>query len=85
MHSADGGRFPGQPGDYCVGVSGTCVLVSYEARGQTDQDRVAGVAARALDELQDYFDEATHHPWQGAWLVGDVSGTLEPPEGAIRR
>ena len=64
-YSADPGRFPGQQGDYCVGMSGTYVRDNLEAHGETAEDRIAGVAAQALDELQDYVDEATHDPWPG--------------------
>jgi hypothetical protein len=64
-YSADEGRFPGQQGNYRVGRSGTYVQVNFDGCGQTDEDRIAGVAARALDELQDYIDEATHDPWPG--------------------
>jgi len=64
-YSADHGRFPGQLGDYQAGTSGTDVAVNFEAHGQTAEERVAGVAAQALDELQDYVDEATHEPWPG--------------------
>lgn len=64
-YTADEGRFPGQTGDYQHGGSGTDVGVNFFARGQTDDDRVAEVAAQALDDLQDYIDEGTHDPWPG--------------------
>jgi hypothetical protein len=64
-YSADKGRFPGQVGNYQVGRSGTYVRDNFNAHGQTDEDRIAGGAAQALDELQDYIDEATHDPWPG--------------------
>lgn len=64
-YCADKGRFPGQAGNYQVGRSGTYVRDNFNAHGQTDEDRIAGVAAQALDELQDYIDEATHDPWPG--------------------
>ncbi len=64
-YSADEGRFPGQLGDYRPGRSGTFVRDNFHAHGETDEDRVAGVAAQALDELQDYVDEASHEPWPG--------------------
>jgi hypothetical protein len=38
---------------------------NFDVHGQTDEDRIAGVAAQALDQLQDYIDEATHDPWPG--------------------
>lgn len=64
-YSADAGRFPGQLGNYGVGPSGTYVRENLDAHGATDADRIAGVAAQALDELQDFIDEATHDPWPG--------------------
>jgi hypothetical protein len=62
---ADQGRFPGQPGDYRTGQAGTYVRDNLGVYGDTDADGVTGVAARALDELQDYVSEATHDPWPG--------------------
>ena len=35
------------------------------AYGETDAHDLAGVAAQALDEFQDYIREATHDPWPG--------------------
>ena len=64
-YSADLGRFPGQGGDYCGGTSGMFVRDNLFTDGEPDEGRIAGVAARALDELQDYVDEATHEPWPG--------------------
>ncbi len=64
-YSADPGRFPGQQGDYCVGTSGTFVRDNLEAHGETAEDRVAGLAAQVLGELQDFVDEATHDSWPG--------------------
>jgi hypothetical protein len=64
-YSADPGRFPGQQGDYRVGRVGTHVRDNLEPHGETAEDCIAGVAAQALDELQDYVDEATHDPWPG--------------------
>jgi hypothetical protein len=64
-YTADSGRFPGQLGDYQAGEAGTYVRASFDARGPADEDRVAGAAAQALDELQDYVDEASHEPWPG--------------------
>jgi len=32
---------------------------------RTASNRVTGVAVQALDELQDYVDEASHNPWPG--------------------
>jgi hypothetical protein len=65
QYSADKGRFPGQLGNYQVGTAGTYVRDNFNAHGQNDEDHIAGVAAQALDELQDYIDEATHDPWPG--------------------
>jgi hypothetical protein len=42
-YSADKGRFPGQAGNYQVGRSGTYVRDNFNAHGQTDEDRIAGV------------------------------------------
>jgi hypothetical protein len=64
-YSADPGRFPGQLSDFKVGTSGTHVQLNLQADGDADLDRVARVAAQALDELQDYVDEASHDPWPG--------------------
>ena len=64
-YSADPGRFPGQQGDYRTGQAGTYVRDNLGAYGETDADFMTGVAAQALDELQDYISEATHDPWPG--------------------
>jgi hypothetical protein len=64
-YSADPGRFPGQQGDYRTGQAATYVRDNLGAYGETDADNVTGVAAQALDELQDYVSEATHDPWPG--------------------
>jgi hypothetical protein len=64
-YSADEGKFPGQDGSYRVGRSGTHVRDNFGAHGQADEERTAGVAAQALDELQDYISEASHDPWPG--------------------
>lgn len=64
-YSADPGRFPGQQGDYRTGQAATYVRDNLGADGQTGADDLAGVAAQALDELQDYISEATHDPWPG--------------------
>ena len=62
-YSADPGRFPGQQGDYRTGQVATYVRENLGA--DPDADDVTGVAAQALDELQDYISEATHDPWPG--------------------
>jgi hypothetical protein len=64
-YSADPGRFPGQLSDFRVGTSGTYVRDNLRAHGETAEDQVTGVAAQALDELQDYISEAIHDPWPG--------------------
>ena len=64
-YSADEGRFPGQLSNYCVGKSGTFVRDNFDGHGDRAEDRLAGAAAQALDELQDYVDEASHDPWPG--------------------
>jgi hypothetical protein len=64
-YSAADGRFPGQLGDYRVGQAWTYVRDNFEAHGETAAERITGMAAQALDELQDYVDEATHDPWPG--------------------
>lgn len=74
-YSADSGRFPGQLGNYRVGRSRTHVHGNFNSHGLTDEERIAGVAAQALDELQDYVDEATHDPWPG---------TNRPPQAYAR-
>jgi len=64
-YSADPGRFPGQLSDFRVGTSGNFVRDNLRARGEKAEDQVTGVAAQALDELQDYISEASHDPWPG--------------------
>jgi hypothetical protein len=64
-YSSDAGRFPGQISNYQVGTSGTYVRLNLEAYFETTDDPAANVARRALDELQDYVDEASHEPWPG--------------------
>jgi len=76
-YSADEGRFPGQLSNYDVGRVGTHVRDNLEAYGDTAEERVAGIAAQALDELQDYVDEASHDPWPG-------NGTPPRPFAEVR-
>ena len=64
-YSAMPGKFPGQQGDYRVGGSGTYVRDNFGVHGETAEEQLAGPAAQALDELQDFVDEATHDPWPG--------------------
>jgi hypothetical protein len=64
-YSADPGRFPGQLSDFRVGTAGTYVRDNLPAHGEDAEDQVSGVAAQALNELQDYVGEASHFPWPG--------------------
>ena len=64
-YTADRGRFPGQQGDYHTGQVANYVRDNLGAYGDTDADDLAGVAAQALDELQDYVSEATPRPVAG--------------------
>jgi hypothetical protein len=64
-YSAETGKFPGQAGNYDVGMSGTYVRDNLEAHSEAAAERLAAVAAQALDELQDFIDEASHAPWPG--------------------
>jgi hypothetical protein len=64
-YSSDPGRFPGQSPDYHAGESGTYIRDNLEEHDQTDGGCLVRVAAQALDELQDYVDEASHDPWPG--------------------
>jgi hypothetical protein len=65
-YSCDEGRFPGQVNNYRPGGSGTYVRHNFDAyKDDSDADRIAYVAVKALDELQDLIDEATHDPWPG--------------------
>src|ERR1700685_2982975 len=64
-YTADPGRFPGQQGDYRTGQVAVYVRDNLGAYGENDADDLAGVAAQALDELQDFISEATHDPWPG--------------------
>jgi hypothetical protein len=43
-------------------AAGDILRDNLEAHGDTGEEQVAGVAAQALDELQDYVDEASHDP-----------------------
>jgi hypothetical protein len=62
-YSADQGR---SPGGHYAGSSGTYVRDNFDAYDDdSDVDRAAYIARRALDELQGYMDQATHEPWPG--------------------
>lgn len=64
-YSADERSLTGRLGSGHIGISGTYVRTNFRAHGQTAEERMTGVAAQALDEFQDYVDEATHDPWPG--------------------
>ena len=64
-YSCDEGWFPGQTNSYSVGCSGTYVRDNFPLHGDTLEDHIVGVCRQALDELQDYVDEASHDPWPG--------------------
>jgi hypothetical protein len=51
--------------NYEPGGAGTNVRVNREGAGETTEDRLAGIAAQALDDQQDFVDEASHEPWPG--------------------
>ena len=76
-YSSDAGRFPGQLSNYQAGIAGTYVRENLEAYSETAEDPSARVARQALDELQDYVDEASHEPWPG-------TGTPPRPLAEIR-
>jgi hypothetical protein len=63
--SSDEGRFPGQDNSYRVGRAGTSVRGNFALHGDTLEDHVVGTSRQALDDLQDYVDEASHDPWPG--------------------
>jgi hypothetical protein len=65
-YTSDAGRFPGQTNNYQAHGAWTKVRQNFEAyEDKSDADRIAYVAAQALDCLQDLIDEATHDPWPG--------------------
>ena len=41
------------------------MAAGFGVSGQAAGERVAGIAAQALDELRDYVNQATHGPWPG--------------------
>jgi hypothetical protein len=68
LYSCEPGRFPGQQSTYQVGSSGSYLRENLGRRGDEEapiEVKIAAVAENALDELQDYIDEATHDPWPG--------------------
>ena len=58
-------------------MSGAHVRDYLLAHGETAIDRMGGVAAQALEELQDYVDEASQDPWPG-------TGTPQRPFAEVR-
>jgi hypothetical protein len=58
---------PDQLNNYSPGASGTYVRLNFEAYAEdaSHADSAAAVARQALDELQDFVDEASHDPWPG--------------------
>ena len=63
--SCDDGRFPGQRGDFKPGTAGTHLRSNLLTVPGTDAERVVMAVRQALDDLQDYIDEASHEPWPG--------------------
>lgn len=65
-YAAEPGRFPGQQGLYQVGSSGTYFLENFYLHGENEEGHpVVAVTIQALNELQDFVDEASHDPWPG--------------------
>jgi hypothetical protein len=79
-YACESGRFPGQLNNYSPGAAGTYVRNNFEAHAEqlSEAQSAANVARQALDELQDYVDEATHDPWPGTvrppWPFAEVRG-----------
>jgi hypothetical protein len=77
-----GGRFPSEVDSYRPGQSGTFVRDNFEANAEdlSDAESAANVARKALDELQDFVDEATRNPWPGTarppWAFAEVRGEM---------
>lgn len=77
-----GGRFPIEVNSYTPGSAGTYVRYNFEAYAEelSDGQSAASVARRALDELQDFVDEATREPWPGTarppWPFAEVRGEM---------
>lgn len=64
-YSCDPGRFPGQLGDYRVGQAASWVRDAFGAGLPVGADDIATIARLAIDNPQDYVDEASHDPWPG--------------------
>jgi hypothetical protein len=81
-YTCEPGRFPGQTNNYHPGASGTYVQDNFEAHAEelSAAHSAASVARQALDELQDYIDEATHDPWPATarppWAFAEVRGAM---------
>jgi hypothetical protein len=77
-----GGRFPSELQSDRPGQSGTFVRDKFEAHAEnlSDAQSAINVARRALDELQDFVDEATREPWPGTarppWPFAEVRGDM---------
>ena len=77
-----GGRFPSDVNSYRPGQSGTFVRGNFEAHPEdaSDAQSAANVARQALDELQDFVDEATRNPWPGIarppWPFAEIRGEM---------
>jgi hypothetical protein len=63
-YSSDPQRLAGLAG----GMAGTYVRDNFDGRGDTALERLAGTATQALDDLQDYVDEASGEPWPGTHI-----------------
>jgi len=64
-YSGEPRRSAGQLSGHQAGAAGTFVRDNLEGRGEMTEELLTGVVAQALDELQDYVDEASHDPWPG--------------------
>ena len=66
-YSAEPGRFPGQLNNYHPGTARTHVRHNLEAYAEEcpPDEGLTYVAWAALDNLQDFVDEASHDPWPG--------------------
>lgn len=63
--SCDEGRFRGQLGNFQPGTAGTPLRHNLLTVAGTPAERISAAARQALDDLQDYVDEASHEPWPG--------------------
>jgi hypothetical protein len=69
VRAADGmlrySSHPGRLAGLAGGTAGTYVRDNFDAHGDTAEERLGGAATQALDDLQDYVDEASGEPWPG--------------------